>query len=319
MVTMDRRLRFLTLVLGVLLILTVQSAFAQQGGTEYFPETGHYITGDFHAFYFANPQARLVYGLPVTEAVIDPETGRLVQYFENARFEYYAENMAGDKVRLTPLGQSLYEHGTYITGLTESTPNCYQQEHWDYPVCFSFHSFYEQYGGERQFGQPVSGLEYLRGRLVQFFEYAQLVWMPENPAESEIVVAQLGLKYFFANETNLSKLEPIRNFEYNLNISEIRVSAFPKRAVVSNGSDQVIDVIARDQNNAPLATAIIYVSLRYPDGSQTEIKQLATDEFGLASFAFPASASELGVVDVLVRLTYNDLESIAVTSFRIWY
>lgn len=320
MVTMDRRLRYLTLVLAVLLMLSVQSAFAQQGGSEYFPETGHNVTGDFHTFYFANPNARLVYGLPVTEAFIDPETGRLIQYFENARFEYFAENMAGDKVRLTPVGQSMYEHGTYITGLTESTPNCYQQDNWDYPVCFSFHSFYEDYGGESQFGRPVSGLEYLRGRLVQFFEYAQLVWMPEHPPESEILVAQLGLKYFYANETNPDLLDPITNFIYYSNISEIRVSAFPKRAVISNGSDQEIGVIARDQNNAPLANAIIYVTLRFPDGSETEIRQLATDKFGLANFTISnAASSELGPVEVIVRLTYNDLETITVTSFRIWY
>ncbi len=320
MVTMDRRFRLLTLVLAVLLMLSVQSAFAQQGGADYFPETGHNLTGDFYTFYTANPNARLVYGLPVTEAFIDPDTGRLIQYFEKARFEYFAENMTGDKVRLTPVGQSMYEHGTYVTGLAESTPNCYQQDNWDYPVCFSFHTFYERYGGESQFGRPVSGLELLRGRLVQFFEYAQLVWMPENPPEDQIVPAQLGLKYFFAHETDLDLLKPLTNFMYYSNISEIRVSAFPKWAVISNGSDQEIGVIARDRNNAPLANAFIYVTLRYPDGSETEFSQLTTDNNGLANFTISnAASSELGPVEVIVRLTYNNLETITVTSFRIWY
>ena len=308
------------LVLAALLLLTVQSAVAQQVGNEYFPETGHYVTGDFNTFYYANPDARLVYGLPVTEAFINPETGRLVQYFQNVRFEYFAENMAGDKIRLTKVGQELYEHGTYINGLTVSTPNCYQEAGWSYPVCFSFYTFYEEHGGERQFGRPVSGLEYLRGRLVQFFEYAQLVWHPEHPAEDQIVPAQLGLKYFYAHETNLKLLEPIRDdLIYYLNISEIRVSAFPKQAVISNGAAQVIDVIVLDQNNAPLANAIINVTLRYPDGTPVEIPPLATDKSGLASFAFTAIASKLGPVEALVKLTYNDIETVTVTSFRIWY
>jgi len=320
MVTMDRKFRLFTLVLAVLLMLSVQSAFAQQRGSEYFPETGHNLTGDFYAFYTANPNARLVYGLPVTEAFIDPNTGRLIQYFEKARFEYFAENMTGDKVRLTPVGKSLYEHGTYVTGLTESTPNCYQQDNWDYPVCFSFHTFYERYGGESQFGRPVSGMEYLRGRLVQFFEYAQLQWWPENQPDSQIIVANTGLKYFYANETNPDLLYPITNFSYYSNISEIQVSAFPKWAVISNGSDQEIGVIARDQNNAPLANAFIYVTLRFPDGSETEIKQLTTDNNGLTNFTISnADSDELGTVEVLVRLTYNNLETITVTSFRIWY
>ena len=316
---MERKTRFIGLLLSVLLILTVQSAFAQEVQSSYFPETGHYVTGEFYAFYYSNPNARLAYGNPITEAVIDPVSDRLVQYFENVRFEYHAENLPGDKVRLTPLGQLLYEHGTYLNELNVSTPGCHRAESWDYSVCFSFYDFYQANGGETHFGKPVSGLEYLRGRLVQFFEYAQLVWMPENPASAQIVVAQLGLKYFFVHETNFSKLDPIRNLEYTLNISEVSIDAFPRSAVLSEGEAQVVNFIAKDQNGAPLTNGIIHVTLRYPDGKETEITQLATDEFGLASFAFIANSSKLGPVDIIVRVTFNDLEAVTVTSFRLWY
>ncbi len=316
---MERKTRFIALLLSVLVIFTVQSAIAQEQESFYFTQTGHFVTGDFHAFYFSNPNARLTYGFPVTEAVIDPETGRLVQYFENVRFEYIPENPPGDKIRLTPLGQLMYEHGTYINDLNASTPGCHSEDHWDYSVCFSFYNFYQANGGEAQFGKPVSGLEYLRGRMVQFFEYAQLVWMPENPASAQIVVAQLGLKYFYIHETNLSKLDPIRTMGYYMDMDEIKVKAFPNTAVISNGQAQEIHIIAEDHNSAPLPNGIIYVTLHYPDGTETEIKQLATDEFGLASFAFIADSNELGPVEVVVRLTFNDLEAFSVTSFRIWY
>jgi hypothetical protein len=317
---MDKKFRYLVLLISVLLALSLQSASAQEQGSFYFPESGHYVTGEFHDFYFANPEARLLYGFPITEAYIDAKTGNLVQYFENVRFEYIAANPPGNRVQITALGQQLYEHGTYIISLSQTTPGCHQHADWDYPVCFSFHQFYDQYGGQAQFGRPVSGLEYLRGRLVQFFEYAQLVWMPENEAQAEIVVAQLGLKYFFAHETNLSKLDPIRNFSYHLNISDIHVTAFVKDAVIGNGSSQVIDVIAVDQNQAPLTKGIVQVTFRYPDGRETISNPMATDDLGLLNFvAYPVQSEILGPVEVIVRLTYNDLEAIAVTSFRIWY
>ena len=143
--------------------------------------------------------------------------------------------------------------------------------------------------------------------------------MPENPDQARIVIAPLGLHYFYAVEKDLTKRDPIRNYEYNLNISQIRVRAFPKYAVISNGSTQEIDIIAVDQNNAPLTNGIIQITLRYPDKSETTTRSLATDEFGLANIALNIESSKPGVVEVLVRVTYNDLEGISVTSFRIWY
>jgi hypothetical protein len=89
--------------------------------------------------------------------------------------------------------------------------------------------------------------------------------------------------------------------------------------VISNGSTQEIDIIAVDQNNAPLTNGIIQITLRYPDKSETTTRSLATDEFGLANIALNIESSKPGVVEVLVRVTYNDLEGISVTSFRIWY
>ena len=316
---MTKKFRFLLLWLVIFLALSGQSVLAQTDNDEYFPETGHFVTGEFQDFYFANPNARLVYGLPITEAYIDPQSGLLIQYFEKVRFELHPESPPGEKIKLTPLGQKTYEQGVAISNLSASTPNCHQQNDWDFPVCFSFFSFYQHFGGERQFGKPVSGLEYTHGRLVQFFEYAELVWMPENPDQARIVIAPLGLQYFYAVEKDLTKRDPIRNYEYNLNISQIRVRAFPKYAVIPNGSTQEIDIIAVDQNNAPLTNGIIQITLRYPDKSETTTRSLATDEFGLANVALNIESSKPGIVEVVVRVTYNDLEGISVTSFRIWY
>lgn len=307
------------ILIALITMIASQNVSAQAIDSEYFPETGHYLEDDFFTFYHENPHARLVYGLPITEAYTDPVSGNLVQYLEKVRFEYIAENPLGTKIVLTPLGEALYERGTVIPDLTAATPNCHQDEDWGYPVCSSFYTFFKRYGGEGQFGEPISGLEYLRGRLVQFFEFAQLVWMPENPEQARIVVAPLGLKYFYATGAELALLTPLRNFEYNLNISDIKVNAFTKYAVVSSGKNQTIDIIARDQNNAPLTNGIVNITLRYPDETEIITDALATDEFGLANLGFRTQSAVTGPVEVVVRVTYNDLESIAITSFRIGY
>ncbi len=63
----------------------------------------------------------------------------MVQYFEFARFEYHPEQPIGHRVSLTHIGSRLYEHGELCPGLTSDTPNCHQEDHWDYPVCYAFY------------------------------------------------------------------------------------------------------------------------------------------------------------------------------------
>lgn len=313
-----------TAVLFVILILTltVQSAVAQELYPNYIGETGHNLGGEFFTYYYANPFYKTVYGNPITEAIIDANTGRTVQYFEYVRFEYYPENPPGSRVKLTPVGQKLYEHGTYIPGLTKDTPNCYQQDHWDYPVCHSFYLFYLHLGGEEQLGQPVSGLEYLRGRLVQFFEFGQLVWYPENPLESEVILAPLGYKFFYAYETNYRLLEPEDNDNiiYREKIEKIDVTAFPEYAVLSKDETQLLNMIAKDNNGSPLSKASLFITIKFPDGRVTQLNNITTDSHGLAQVAFTASSEEFGLVEVIVRMTYiTSLEDMTVTSFRLWY
>ena len=292
---------------------------AQSGDSEYFPETGHYITGDFYDFYFSNPNARLVYGRPITEAFLDPDLGLMVQYFENVRFEFHPTLAPAERVQVTALGLMMYERGEFLRELNGATPNCYQSEAWSFPVCFEFLEFYSENGGQAQFGKPVSTIELLHGRLVQFFEHAQFIWMPDNPNGARVTLAPLGLKYFERVEADSSKTNPIRNFQYNLSISEIEVKAFTKLAVVSNDANQSVNIIVVDQNGAPLTGGIVSVALQYENGQIVYFKNVATDQYGLARVGFTINSEQIGVVNVIVKVLYNDLEASTVTSFRIWY
>lgn len=293
---------------------------AQTSDSQYFPETGHYVSGEFWAFYSANDNARIVYGLPITEAYIDAATGIQVQYFQNVRFELFPSNPPGSRVVLTPLGSLLYEQGTVIENLTASTPNCTQENGWRYPVCSAFYDFYIEQNGADIFGLPISGLEYQQGRLVQYFEKARLVWKPENPTNAKITITPLGLQYFYFLEEDENRLAPIRNFEYNMQISEIRLRAFSQNAILKNGNSQTIYVIAKDQNNTPLIGGFVEITLHYPDGTVVSMNHVATDEKGLAQIPFNVnSTGQPGITTVEVTVRYNSLETTTVTSFRIWY
>ena len=317
-------------IFALILILSSQYVYAQPITTQpiplqtedslYFPETGHYVSGEFLAFYNANENARTVYGYPITEAFIDIDTGVLMQYFQNVRLELYPLNPPGSQVLLTNLGVLLYEQGTVIPNLTANTPNCHQENGWSYPVCNAFYDFYVAQNGASLFGLPISGLEYSEGRLVQSFEKAKLIWKPEYPTNAKITVASLGMQYFYYNDEDESLLSPIRNLEYNKGISRIRVQAFTQSAILTNGESQTIYVIAKDQNNTPLTGGLVEITLHYPDGRVESLNKTSTNENGLAQITFNVNAADLtGVTSVEVSVSFNSVTTTTVTSFRIWY
>jgi hypothetical protein len=59
-------------------------------GARYFPETQHTLSADFR-YYWERRGGLALFGYPLSEPYY--ENGRLVQYFERARFEYFPEDM----------------------------------------------------------------------------------------------------------------------------------------------------------------------------------------------------------------------------------
>lgn len=71
----------------------------------YFPETGQAVGWEFLDFYEAKG-GRAIFGIPITGLLI--EDGRTVQYFENARFEWWYLETPSRPVRLTNLGTVVF-------------------------------------------------------------------------------------------------------------------------------------------------------------------------------------------------------------------
>jgi hypothetical protein len=75
----------------------------------YFPETGHIVE---YAFldYFRQKGGLDIFGYPLSEFMF--EDGRIVQYFQRVRMEWYPENPPGSQIHLTLLGETYVDVNT---------------------------------------------------------------------------------------------------------------------------------------------------------------------------------------------------------------
>src|SRR5581483_3602556 len=78
-----------------------QPAVEPLPGLRYYPETGHNLGGAFLQFFEAAGGLDAL-GYPISEEV--SENGHVVQWFQNARLEWWPENAAGAQVQLGLIG-----------------------------------------------------------------------------------------------------------------------------------------------------------------------------------------------------------------------
>ena len=130
---MTHQFRSHWLALGTILLALIAiaggHAFAQNSeGREYFPSTGHWVTGPFLDKYNSVPNPATLFGDPITDAFQDELYGFTVQYFEKVRFEYHSEEIPDLQVKISPLGSFVYRPGpslpiTFNLSACEFHPN----------------------------------------------------------------------------------------------------------------------------------------------------------------------------------------------------
>jgi len=313
-----RRISLFVSFIVICLLCSGQAAKAQTDTIRFFPDTGHWVTGKFYEFYMDYEHAEIVFGSPITDEFLDDLSGRIVQYFENVRFELHPENPPGYQVVLTELGNILYQPSTPIV-LSPFTPNCRQGMDWSFRVCFSFLDFYQARGGRARFGKPISGMEYSHGRLTQHFEFAQMVWNPDHPEGAQVTLAPLGRHYFYIIQEDRSRLEPDRNPQYSMSISKLNVRSFTRHAMVSRNETQTLYVLVRDQNSASVIGARVTLTVFFPNGIVAIYSSVATNDLGLAEISFHANSDHLGLAEMSISVVYGSLHEISNNSFRIWH
>ena len=299
------------LVLLILLALGAvvrEVGYTQSEGLEDFP-TRHSVEGAFLDFYRTIPNPELVYGFPITDAFTRAD-GLRVQYFQRARFEF---GPAG--VMLTPIGSALYEPGRRLSDFNNLAGNCRSFDT-GFRVCSDFLAFFETHGGQGQFGRPISLVEQDGIRQVQYFEFARLEWYPESLEPGlDIRLGELGRLYFeFVGEDH-GLLTGTRTAAV-IQITQLRLHAFPATPAVRGEANQQVFIIVRDQTYAPVAGLEVSITVRYPDDS-LETYPAVTNEHGFAELVIPLDPNVTGDgrIYVTASAAFSDLEKFAQTSF----
>jgi hypothetical protein len=196
-----RRLAGLALALA-LLLGGLPAARAQDA--RYFPETGHTLRGQFRSFWEQNG-ALATFGFPITEEYAG-SNGRLVQWFERARFEL-AEGGGQSRVDLGMLGVEFTQGRIFpkVPPIENTADRRYFAET-QHIVQYGFKTIWETKGQLRIFGLPISEeidevLEDGQWHTVQYFERARFEYWPERAPGDRVLISLLGRRLAPADRT----------------------------------------------------------------------------------------------------------------------
>jgi hypothetical protein len=304
------------LLLGMLIL--PGSVAGQSSSSVYIPETGHWIWGEFLTMYNSVSDPLLYFGYPITDDFIDPVTNEHVQYFQKVRFDL-KDTSTGPKVTLAPLGRLLHEDGAQLADVAADGPTCRRFDS-GFSVCYAFLQFYDANKGETYFGQPVSALEVIDGRYVQYFEYARMEWWPEREAGQRVILTDLGKVYFDKVVANpeLLKSNASTNIAGQLLNPVVRV--FAQKALIGIGEQQTVYIVVQDQYLRAIPQAQVGVTVTLPDGTNQFFRLAETNEYGVSQFSFTVPNLDVrSVVEIKTEVTVRGESASGNGWFRIWW
>jgi hypothetical protein len=313
------------ILLAVLVMFSSVSAKHRQENREdpkRFPSTGHQVSGEFLDFYYSVDDPDRLFGDPITEVVPDPiRVNILNQYFERVRMDYDPSKPVGQRVSLADLGTWLYDETQrgLPVNLQVNTPLCRHFPKTDKYVCFGFLQFYDRHNGEKIFGEPVSDVEFVNNRLVQYFEHVRLEWRNEMPVNQKVVLTEIGRIGFDLWQDNPKLLD--RVFIPNVPIAPV-VKAFVAHPLLAAGGQQEINIIVRDQFFRPIPDSQIELTVIYPNKDKIHLRvNQPTDSDGLTHTTFAVdkiSPNQVVEIEVTAQ-TPGGRECSGRTWFRIWW
>ncbi|MGN6698970.1 MAG: hypothetical protein ACTHMR_12500 [Thermomicrobiales bacterium] len=173
--------------------------------SRYFPETGFTVSGRFLTYWETNGGLALN-GYPISDERDETlENGQVyrVQYFERVRIEYHPENTAPNDMLLGQFGRRIHPAdppaeqivGAYYFSETGHNLSDITA---DRRTVVNFARYWDNNGGLRQFGYPISEifperLEDGNVYLVQYFERARFEDHPEHAGTPyEVLLGQFG-------------------------------------------------------------------------------------------------------------------------------
>jgi len=220
-----------------------------------------------------------IFGKPISQAFIEVETDKVVQYFENARLELDIDASGGMVVKTSSLGMML---GAWEAPLTYEgeVPGCRFYHETGHHVCHAFLSYYEEKGGPGTFGYPIAELKIEDDRMVQYFQWFRLDWFPDNE-ENPIQPGPLGRMHLSTVNAEDFKAE----YEETSEVEELRVVSSVERASITTSGEQTVYLVVRDQDQEAIEGAAVTLIAHFPEEDRMIIMPL-TDEDGRSQVSF---------------------------------
>jgi hypothetical protein len=310
-----KRIFGILFILCLLLLAVGTPVSAQSTGSQYFKDTGHFVTGEFLTYYQSISNASFLFGYPITEAFM--KNGRLVQYFQRARFELHPELPVGQRVNFAPIGKAMYVPGERLDIFNPFA--CRYFSTTGFSVCYAFLDFYKANNGEERFGQPISSFEYHNDLIVQYFENVRLEWKPWMPEGQRVSVADLGRPFFDQEKEDPNLLKPVDPGNRIGTLITLQVRAFVWKAVTLASDQQLVYIIVQDQTLLPVAGAQGTATILWADGTSTALN-FVTNSSGVGIVPLTFSNQPYGkMVNIEIAVTKEELSGTTTTSFRIWY
>jgi hypothetical protein len=324
---MTRRMTEMRRIVGAALVLlallAAPSAVSAEAGGRYYAETGHTLAPEF-VDYFDEHGGLEILGYPITEAFVEPGSGWLIQYTENARLELSpATSGSAGSVRLSALGEAVggwqppLEADARPLGASQG---CRFYRESGHSVCYAFQEFFLAHGGPSLFGFPISEFTLENGRIVQYFQNLRLDWHPEDASGERVRVGALGGVHFAAMGFDPALLRAVSPPDPALyQVTELRLSSSVWESVSASEGAQRVFVLVRDQNLAPVPGAAVVLTAHFPGGDRTVVMPVA-DEQGLSRLTLSYAGVPPGSsVALEFSVVFADIEASARDSFRVWW
>ena len=149
----------------------------------FFTQTSHHVSDRAGFLTFWRERGGvLLFGYPISEEIV--ENGRIVQYFERARFEYHPDRLGEEgQIQLSLLGRELTQGRSFPDGAPDGGTLYFPET--KHTLSGKFLKFWQKRGGLPIFGYPISepfeeaSPSDGQVRVTQYFERARFEYHPE--------------------------------------------------------------------------------------------------------------------------------------------
>ena len=255
-----RLLLSILILLSLLFNTTEAYADTSNGKPVFFPETGHTLAYSFRDFWQQNG-GLAIFGYPITEVYL--ENSRPVQYFERARFEWYADLVLTQGGLLGRWAASEKQNLPAFKSVEPpTTPTVDFFPETGHTLSYGFRNFWRTQGGLAVFGFPISETFEERNQIdgqlytVQYFERSRFEYHPKNSIEYQVQLGHLGSQYLEkkhpAPATALAKVQKADNAWDGVRPTHIKMSR------INLNTDVVEGGFSFNEWDVPRYTAVHY-------------------------------------------------------------